>query len=212
MSYKDKEIGRVKKREYYCKNIEILKIKQKKYYFKNRDARLAYQKKRYPLIKEKVSVYHKKYIKLNKQKIADYRKRYRKEHYQDVIVPYKQRVRKNINATMRKYRANRIKIDPQYRISINLRNRLLSAMKKNSKTGSAIRDLGCTIPELKLHLEKQFREGMTWDNYGRKGWQIDHIKQLKEFDLTNRQQFLEAVHYINLQPLWWYENLAKRFI
>ena len=50
---------------------------------------------------------------------------------------------------------------------------------------------------------------MTWENYGRMGWHMDHIIPLANFDLTDRQQFLEACHYTNLQPLWWQENLMK---
>lgn len=29
-----------------------------------------------------------------------------------------------------------------------------------------------TIDELKKHLEAQFKIGMTWDNYGKDGWEI----------------------------------------
>jgi hypothetical protein len=42
--------------------------------------------------------------------------------------------------------------------------------------------------------------GMTWDNWG-KIWELDHIVPLWKFDLTNREQFLKADNYTNLQPL-----------
>ena len=54
-------------------------------------------------------------------------------------------------------------------------------------------------------------EMMSWDNYPRL-WEIDHIVPLSAFDLTDRKQFLEACNYTNLQPLWWFDNLLKRFI
>jgi len=57
-------------------------------------------------------------------------------------------------------------------------------------------------------LEKLFKPGMTWDNHGE--WEIDHIRPLTSFDLVDRLQFLEAVHYTNLQPLWAGENRKKR--
>ena len=78
-----------------------------------------------------------------------------------------------------------------------------------------ISDLGSSIEELKLYLEKQFynhpttNEIMSWDNYGFYGWHMDHIKPLSSFDLTNRDQFLKACCYINLQPLWAEDNLFK---
>lgn len=97
----------------------------------------------------------------------------------------------------------------EYRIANNLRSRLNQAIRNNAKAGSAVSDLGCTIPELKAYLESKFQDGMTWDNWSRKGWHIDHIKPLSKFDLNNLVQFKEAVHYINLQPLWAFDNVSK---
>ncbi len=107
------------------------------------------------------------------------------------------------------YDQERASVDTGYRLGLNLRKRLGTALRGNQKAGSAVRDLGCTIPELKLYLEKLFQPGMTWENWGRKGWHIDHIKPLASFDLTDREQFLKACHYTNLQPLWATENLRK---
>ncbi len=105
--------------------------------------------------------------------------------------------------------AERCKRNPQYRLARLLRGRLHDALKGNFKTGSAVRDLGCSIPELQIHLEARFKPGMTWANHSREGWHIDHIKPLASFDLADRKQLLEAVHFSNLQPLWAAENLSK---
>lgn len=74
-----------------------------------------------------------------------------------------------------------------------------------------MRDLGCTIEELKAHLESLFKPGMTWDNWGHTGdvWHLDHIIPLASFDLTDPEQVKLACHYTNLQPLWATENLQK---
>ena len=102
-----------------------------------------------------------------------------------------------------------------YKIKKILRNRLHDALKNSYKCGSAVRDLGCSINELKQYLEKMFYnnprtgESMSWENYGFYGWHIDHIVPLSSFNLTDREQFLKAVHYTNLQPLWMKENLSK---
>lgn len=92
------------------------------------------------------------------------------------------------------------------RISRNIRNRVWYAINKY-RPGSAIKDLGCTVVELKRYLESQFQDGMSWENYGE--WHIDHIEPLANFDLTDREQFKKAVHYTNLQPLWAIDNLIK---
>lgn len=89
----------------------------------------------------------------------------------------------------------------------NLRSRLRLAIKNQQKAGSAVADLGCSISELKQHLESQFQTGMNWQNYGQ--WHIDHIQPLASFNLEDREQFLAANHYTNLQPLWAEDNLRK---
>jgi hypothetical protein len=65
------------------------------------------------------------------------------------------------------------------------------------------------VEELKLYLESQFTEGMSWDNYGREGWEIDHIRPLSSFNLEDRDELLKACHYSNLQPLWRTDNRKK---
>ena len=115
------------------------------------------------------------------------------------------------NRKKRKLRRHneRYKTDIHYRLKVNLRNRLRHAVKNNQKIGSAVKDLGCTVDKLKSYLESQFTPGMAWSNYGRKGWHIDHIKPLSKFDLTNLEQFKQACHYSNLQPLWAEDNMSK---
>ena len=66
--------------------------------------------------------------------------------------------------------------------------------------------LGCTSFELKRHLEKQFKKGMTWENYGTY-WVVDHIIPLNRFDITIRSERNKANHYTNLQPLEAHINL-----
>ena len=94
-------------------------------------------------------------------------------------------------------------------MSNRLRQRLCKAIDGNYKAGSAVNDLGCTVEQLKQHLESKFSPGMSWDNWRIDGWHIDHIKPLASFDLTDRKQFLEACNYTNLQPLWATDNLRK---
>lgn len=107
----------------------------------------------------------------------------------------------------KEYKKNREINNPNYKIANNLRTRLWYAIKNKQKVGSAIDDLGCTIDELKVYLQEQFQEGMTWDNYGE--WHIDHKIALISFNLEDREEFLKACNYSNLQPLWAIDNLKK---
>ncbi len=99
--------------------------------------------------------------------------------------------------------------DIQFKLRSRLRSRLRMAITSKQKKGSAIRDLGCSVPELKIYLESKFQSGMNWDNWSRNGWHIDHIIPLDSFDLTKQEELKRAVHYTNLQPLWAKENISK---
>jgi hypothetical protein len=116
---------------------------------------------------------------------------------------WQQTNKKRYNAYLVEKRRN----DPNAKLRHILRTRLLRAVAGNARAGSAVADLGCSIPELKQYIERQFRPGMTWANHGE--WHIDHKRALAGFDLTDRGQFLQACHYTNLQPLWAFENLQK---
>lgn len=117
--------------------------------------------------------------------------------------------RNEIQKKNKEYYDNKYCTDINFKLAHVLRTRLNNAIKVNQKTGSAIKDLGCSIEELKIHLESQFQEGMSWDNYGLHGWHIDHIKPLSKFDLTDRKELLKVCHFSNLQPLWAKDNLIK---
>jgi hypothetical protein len=67
--------------------------------------------------------------------------------------------------------------------------------------------VGCTVQRLAEHLESQFLPGMDWSNIPL--WDIDHIRPLKSFDLSDAGQRTIACHFSNLQPLWRKDNLRK---
>lgn len=90
-----------------------------------------------------------------------------------------------------------------------LRARLWAALKDICKSESTLKLLGCTIEELKTHIENQFQPGMTWENWSYYGWHIDHIRPCTSFNLTDPIQQKQCFHYSNLQPLWSEENLLK---
>jgi hypothetical protein len=154
--------------------------------------------------------YNKAYRIKNKKRLLQYEEGYRKNN----ILLLKNKRNKNrgkLRAYSRKYIANRKKNDPYYKLSMTLRTRIINAIKNQytEKAYSSIELLGCTIQEVRKHLEKQFTEGMSWNTHGVKGWHIDHIIPCASFDLTDPSQQKLCFHYANLQPLWWDENLSK---
>jgi hypothetical protein len=67
------------------------------------------------------------------------------------------------------------------------------------------------VEELKKHLESKFQPGMSWDNYGRNGWHIDHVRPDISFDYAsmNDMEFKECWSLNNLQPMWESDNCRK---
>ena len=154
----------------------------------------------------------KKWREENPDKVKDRDARYYQENKEKAYIWNKNWREKNRELSacyQRQYVKKRYKNDIQYKLTISLRTRLNRAIKNNQKTGSAVGELGCTIDEFKVYIENKFQEGMSWENWKYDGWHLDHIKPLSSFDLTDREQFLEACHYTNLQPLWGWQNMQK---
>lgn len=184
-------------KNYYKNNLEKARLSRKLWNEKNADRKRMMDKNYYEKNKEKHYLANKTYRELNKEKVQLYEKNYREVN------------KKKLLTHNLAYVKERRKIDVQFKLSLSLRARLNKAVRGNYKGGSAVKDLGCSIEELKRYLESKFQDGMTWDNWKINGWHIDHIKPLASFDLTDRNQFIQACHYTNLQPLWAKENLLK---
>ena len=109
----------------------------------------------------------------------------------------------------------RRKNDLNFKIKVNLRNRMCKVLKGTNKSASTEELLGCSTQEFKNYLKSLWQEGMSWDNYGNPNgdhsncWHIDHILPCDSFDLTDPEQQKQCFHYTNLQPLWGLDNLKK---
>lgn len=190
------------------KNQQIYKEYHRKYELSRKGKRLDY----YEANKEHFKETSKLWRLENKQKRSEYDKQYRLKNRKlknEINKRYRMNNKERVLLSNKIYSTNRKRTDVQYRLACSLRSRLGNAIRNKTKTGSAVKDLGCSIAELKTYLEKQFKDGMSWNNWGCKGWHIDHKLPLTYFDLTDRKQFLSAVHFSNLQPLWAMENIRK---
>lgn len=160
--------------------------------------------------KEKHSIYKKELYKKRKDYYLDKSKKYYHSHKEEKAKydkKYKPTYRNRRNQAHR----DRYKTDPEYKLCHNIRARIwdLLRRRKNPKSEASIALLGCSIEFLKAYLESKFQPGMSWDNYGKYGWHIDHIKPGKSFDLSDPIQQKQCFHYSNLQPLWAKDNLTK---
>lgn len=106
------------------------------------------------------------------------------------------------------YVRNRLHADINFKLRHLLRTKLRKMLNGLNKTNSALKYLGCDISFFRGYLEGKFRDGMTWDNYG-KHWHIDHIKPCAAFDFTQEADRATCFHYSNMQPLLAIENLTK---
>jgi hypothetical protein len=180
---------------YYLRNKQKILEKAKKYYLLNKGKILNYKEKFYLTHKEDKSKYNMEYQKLNRTKISDQQKGYYQKNRQKIIKRNNQ------------YTKNKRSKDSNFRLRCNLSRRFLLALKGSYKLKTTMKLVGCSLEQLKQHLENQFKLGMTWDNYGK--WHVDHIRPCASFDLSKPSEQFKCFHYTNLQPLWAEENLRK---
>jgi hypothetical protein len=106
----------------------------------------------------------------------------------------------------------RRKNDHAYKLKLNLRRRLILAIKNKQKYGKTIDSLGCSIEFLVKHISNLFTDGMSWENWGNKkgDWNLDHIIPLSRLDIEHDlKTYIVLNNYRNLQPLWRSQNQSK---
>lgn len=123
----------------------------------------------------------------------------------------KRRQTEEARAAKQKWKKDKLATDPIYKLEQNYREYIRRGFKlQNLKKSEKFIELtGCTIDELRIHIESQFAPGMTWVNYGLTGWHLDHIIPISSFNLNDIEEQKKAFGWQNLQPLWWYDNLRK---
>lgn len=199
-----------------CK--ECVKDIQKKYKeapgFKEKQK--EYDKNRYDENKDQILERKKEYHKENREKILDQKEQYRNDPNNiDKIKKYLEKYRFEHREDAREYSRNNPTIkalnQQKYRERhphiIAWRSLLYSTLKRldTPKQGHTIDMLGYSALDLKIHIEKQFLPGMTWENHG--DWHIDHKKPVTAFTTDEDVSIVCALE--NLQPLWEFDNLSK---
>jgi len=158
--------------------------------------------------KDKISKKGKLFYKENKESISKRVKEYR--------VNNKELCKKQFSESHKKWKKknkhyvkNRRATDILYRLRCNVTSRINGFLKRLNakKSNKTSQILGISYAGLKEHLQSQFTEGMTFENYGKLGWHIDHKIPLSS--AKSEEEIIKLCHYTNLQPLWFADNIRK---
>lgn len=151
------------------------------------------------------------YKPISKEKKREYSLRTRLKNKEKIKQRKKEYARAGKKAESDKRYYSKTKHIPEMKLIRRFRSFISMVCKKNKivKNSKTFSILGYDHLELMYHLESKWVEGMSWDNYGRGGWHIDHIVPLVYFNITNEEDLQKAFALENLQPLWESENCSK---
>jgi hypothetical protein len=150
--------------------------------------------------------YNKKYRDEKSESIKQYQTQYRKTNTEKLKAYYKLYNQQN-KENRKTYKAQLRKNNLLFKLSDNINTLIRMSIKRSgySKTSKTVKILGCSIEDFKKHLEKQFAEGMTWDN--RNKWHIDHKIPISWG--ASEEEIIALNHYTNLKPMWAEDNIKK---
>jgi len=152
-----------------------------------------------PETKERRKKNYDKWYEQNKENRKEYHKKWRIEN----VDKWRQ--------IKRDYEKNRKSNDPLYKLIGNFRTAIYQVLKENNvkKNGHYFDILKYTPQQLIEHLEKQFSDEMTWDNYG--DWHVDHKHPISLYNIKEigDNEFMKCWSLDNLQPMWGVDNIKK---
>jgi hypothetical protein len=187
----------------YCKECSRKRNKKthRNYYLNNKET-----------IIEKTTLYRKENKELVSKRKQDYYKKNKESiRKQQAIYLAKPETKKLICEREKEKR----KEDPSYKMRCNVNRLVRLYLKKGGsvKQGYLWNALPYTPQQLKEHLENQFEDWMTWENYGNGygKWNIDHIIPQSKllYDNFDHPNFLKCWSLENLRPMCSIENIRK---
>ena len=197
--------------KYYKDNKEEISKKSKKHREKNKDKIKESRAIYYENNKESIKEYQNQYRPQNKEKIKKQQKDYRKANLEK-LKEYSKTYFINNKEKIYNYLKNYLKCN-NVKIKCNLRSRVSTVIKSKGakKSTSTMELIGCSIDFFIEYIEQKFTKNMSWDNYGKHGWHLDHIKPCSSFDLENEEEQRKCFHYTNYQPLWATTEVAIKY-
>jgi len=161
------------------------------WYAENKDYAAIKQKERYLEKRDEILAQCKRYRDSNRDKVSAGWLRWTKENPE-------------------KFRAIQYRYEQKTHVKIAkfIRRSIHRALAGRHEGGSSYDKLGYTAKELSIHLEKQFKKGMKWENYGEL-WHIDHIIPVSSFIKSGETDPMVINALTNLKPEYAAVNLSK---
>jgi len=181
-------------------NLEKIKFQEKLRRLKNREIINKKQKEYRKIFSNELKVKRDEYRNKNREKLNLSSKKWKSQN-QEKVKDWRQKNREYFN----NYNKIRCESDILFKIKRNIRSRMNKFIKNKSQNSIDI--VGLNINELKKYIESKFKDGMSWENYGKYGWHIDHIIPLSS--AKTEDELYNLCHFENLQPLWAKDNLSK---
>lgn len=175
-------------KNYWQKTMEIQKEKSKQWRNENKDRARENMQRWLTENSEYKKQKDKEYREAHKEEYKENHRRWRKENYEKM---------KEENG-------------PEFikhKLKTNIGRRIREILGQN-KSERCMDYVGCSLENLKAHLESTFKDDMSWENYGK--WQIDHKIPCAAFDMGDPIEQKACWHYTNLQALWAIDNILKK--
>ena len=183
-------------KQYRLKNPDLIKERKRKYYLEHRQQEINRTKKWQQDFPEKVNQKNRRWVLKNIERVRSRCREFRRNW------------RKNNPEKAREEKKRRLQ-NLEYRLKENFSKVIRNSLKtgKNGRHWESL--VGYSLCDLMNHLESQFAEGMTWDNYGK--WHIDHVRPVSSFNFNSYkdEEFRQCWSLGNLQPLWAKDNIRK---
>lgn len=154
-----------------------------------------------------------RYVK-SRDRIAARRARKRAENLEHARAKEAEKRRRNPEREREKSRIHckKRRSSAKGKLENSIRTGFYRGLVNGAKAGRKTFDLlGYSAEDLRVHLERQFQPGMSWDNYGKGGWEIDHRVPLSahNYNTPDDYDFKRAWALKNLRPMWASDNRSK---
>ena len=214
MPYKDPEKQREYSRKWNAANPERRREINKKWYAANPEKKREINKKWYAANPEKIKEASRKWEAANPEKVREAKEKWRaanREKAREASRKWEAANPEKVRETKRKYVAYKRATDPNFRLIRNMRTSLCNTLQGRKKSASTMKIIGCTVEELFQHFEScsTWEPWMTRENYGKGGWDVDHIIAITKWDDNCPLQFIACWDKSNLQPLEHIANIKK---